>query len=204
MKNLFSTMIIAFSIVQGIQAQWGTPCEYLQITATGTAGNTNSFQVGSNVDSLVTAGLISSDIQHRWRAYSYWNAQDLANQIFDTSSLCNNCIWSSTLAQDTYSSSVLDTLTLMLNMTIVDGWTCSTMFGVIYDPSSNNNANGGISMSMTEQFTSVEELKSPFNKKLLAVYNMLGKKVDPNIVNNEILIFIYDDGSIKKMITKFP
>jgi len=204
MKKLLLTIILVFGIAQIFLAQLETPCEYLQITATGTAGNTNSFQVGSNVDSLVTAGLISSDIQHRWRAYYYWNAQDLVNQIFDTSSTCNNCIWSSTLSQDTYSSSVLDTLTLMLNMTIVDGWTCSTMFGVIYDPSSNNNANGGISMSMTEQFTSVEELKSPFNKKLLAVYNMLGKKVDPNIVNNEILIFIYDDGSIKKMITKFP
>jgi len=205
MKKLLLTIILVFGIAQIFLAQLETPCEYLQITATGTAGNTNSFQVGSNVDSLVTAGLISSDIQHRWRAYYYWNAQDLVNQIFDTSSTCNNCIWSSTLSQDTYSSSVLDTLTLMLNMTIVDGWTCSTMFGVIYDPSSNNNSDGGISISMIDQSTSLNEVKDKSNKNIIAVYNMLGKKVEPKTKINGILIFIYDDGSsTKKWVSNFP
>ena len=205
MKKFLLISIILFGCTQIFLAQWGTPCNYLQLTATGTAGNTNSFQVGSNVDSLVTAGLISSNIQHRWRAYSYWNAQDLVDQAFDTSSTCNNCIWSSTLSQDTYSSTILDTLTLMINMTIVDGWTCTTIFGVEYDASSNNNSNGGVSLSMMDQSTSINEVKAPSNKNIIAVYNMLGKKVDPNVTNNEIVIFIYEDGSsLKKRITRLP
>jgi hypothetical protein len=205
MKKFLLISIILFGCTQIFLAQWETPCNYLQITASGTAGNTNSFQVGSNVDSLVTTGLISSNIQHRWRAYSYWNAQDLVDQAFDTSSICNNCIWSSTLSQDTYSSTILDTLTLMINMTIVDGWTCTTIFGVEYDASSNNNSNGGVSMSMMDQSTSINEVKAPSNKNLFAVYNMLGQKIDPNIANNEILIFIYQDGtSMKKRVTRLP
>ena len=205
MKKFILISIILFGCTQIFQAQWETPCDYLQIIATGTAGNTNSFQVGSNVDSLVTAGLISSNIQHRWRAYYYWNAQDLVNQAYDTSSTCNNCIWSSTLSEDTYTSNVLDTLTLMINMTIVDGWTCTTIFGVVYDPASNNNSNGGVSLSMMDQSTSINESKAPSNKNVIAVYNMLGKKIDPNVINNEIVIFIYEDGSsLKKRITRLP
>ena len=157
------------------------------------------------MDSLVTAGLISSNIQHRWRAYYYWNAQDLVNQAHDISSICNNCIWSSTFSEDTYTSNVLDTLTLMINMTIVDGWTCTTTFGVVYDPASNNNSNGGVSLSMMDQSTYLNEFKAPSNKNVIAVYNMLGKKVDPNFINNEIVIFIYEDGSsLKKRIASLP
>ena len=205
MKKLFLTLIILFGLSHISLAQIGTPCDYLQIRATGNFGNTNSFQVGSNVDSLVIAGLISSNIEHRWRAYYYWNVQDLVNQAFDTSSFCNNCIWSSNLSEDTYSSNILDTLTLMLNMTIVDGWTCTTIFGVVYDPLLNNNSNGGISISMIDQSTSLNEVEAQSNKKIIAVYNMLGNRVDPNAEINEILIFIYDDGSSdKKWITKFP
>ena len=93
----------------------------------------------------------------------------------------------------------------MLNMTIVDGWTCTTIFGVVYDPLLNNNSNGGISISMIDQSTSLNEVEAQSNKKIIAVYNMLGNKVDPNAEINEILIFIYDDGSSdKKWITKFP
>ena len=205
MKKFLLTSIIFFGSIKIFLTQWGTPCEYLHISATGTAGNTNSFQVGSNVDSLVTAELISSNIQHRWRAYHYWNGQDLVNEAFDTSSTCVSCLWSSTLSEDTYTSNVLDTLTLMINMTIVDGWTCNTIFGVVYDPASNNNSNGGVSLSMMDQSTSINEFKAPSNKNIIAVYNMLGKKVDPNVINNEIVIFIYEDGSsLKKRITRLP
>jgi hypothetical protein len=186
-------------------AQFGD-CGLINISATGTTGNNYSFQLGSNVDSLVASGLISSNnVQHRWRAYQYNNFQDLFNNSFDTSSTCINCLWSSTLSQDTYmSNTIMDTLTMMLNMTILDNQTCITIFGVVYDPSSNNNSNGGISMSMMNQATSVYEVKDQSNKKFVAAYNMLGKKVDPNLINNEILIFVYDDGSTeKKLISRF-
>ena len=76
---------------------------------------------------------------------------------------------------------------------------------MVYDPSLNNNSNGGVSLSMMDQSTSINEFKAPSNKNIIAVYNMLGKKVDPNVINNEIVIFIYEDGSsLKKRITRLP
>lgn len=200
----FTLILTIIIITITSQAQWGD-CDLINLSATGTTGNNYSFQLGSNVDSLVAAGTITTNVQHRWRAYHYNNFQDLVNQSFDTSSICSNCLWSSTFSEDTYVSNImLDTLTMMLNMTILDDITCVTIFGVVYEPSSNNNSNGGISMSMMNQSTSVNEIKDQSNKKLVAAYNILGKKVDSNLINNEILIFIYDDGSTeKKLISRF-
>tara|TARA_B110001452_G_scaffold103511_1_gene85911 strand:- start:71 stop:253 length:183 start_codon:yes stop_codon:yes gene_type:complete len=42
-------------------AQW-VDCSLINLSATGNSGNNYSFQVGSNVDSLVVAGLISSNV----------------------------------------------------------------------------------------------------------------------------------------------
>ena len=203
MKKITLLIIIIIATVTS-KAQWGD-CGLINLSATGTTGNNYSFQVGSNVDSLVSAGTITSNVQHRWRAYHQNNFLDLINQSFDTSSTCINCLWSSNLSEDTYVSNVMmDTLTMMLNMTILDDVTCITIFGVVYDPSSNNNSNGGISMSMMNQATSIGEVKAQSNKNFVAAYNMLGKKVDPDVINNEILIFVYDDGSTeKKLISRF-
>ena len=200
----FTLLLTVIIITVTSQAQWGD-CGLINLSATGTTGNNYSFQVGSNVDSLVAAGTITPNVQHRWRAYHYNNFQDLVNQSFDTSSVCSNCLWSSTFSEDTYVSNIMmDTLTMMLNMTILDDVTCITIFGVVYDPSSNNNSNGGISMSMMNQSTSVNEIKDQSNKKFVAAYNMLGEKVEVNLINNEILIFVYDDGSTeKKLISRF-
>ncbi|MDA7787470.1 T9SS type A sorting domain-containing protein, partial [bacterium] len=140
-------------------AQFGD-CGLINLSATGTPGNNYSFQVGSNVDSLVASGLISSNnAQHRWRAYHYNNFQDLFNNSFDTSSTCINCLWSSTLSQDTYmSNTIMDTLTMMLNMTILDNQTCVTIFGVSFIPSNNNNSNGGF--SYVQEACSANEISS--------------------------------------------
>jgi hypothetical protein len=200
----FTLLLTVIIITVTSQAQWGD-CGLINLSATGTTGNNYSFQLGSNVDSLVAAGTITPNVQHRWRAYHYNNFQDLVNQSFDTSSVCSNCLWSSTFSEDTYVSNIMmDTLTMMLNMTILDDVTCITIFGVVYDPSSNNNSNEGISMSMMNQSTSVNEIKDQSNKKFVAAYNMLGEKVEVNLINNEILIFVYDDGSTeKKLISRF-
>ena len=198
--TLFITIIIA-SLTS--HAQFGD-CGLINLSATGTAGNNYSFQVGSNVDSLVTAGVITSNnVQHRWRSYHYNNFQDLFNNSFDTSSTCINCLWSSTLSQDTYmSNTMMDTLTMMMNMTILDNLTCVTIFGVSFIPSNNNNSNGGFSYLQLNQSTGIPTVNDK-EKVLYKTYNVLGQEVNSDEVNNEIIIYLYnDETSEKKYVSK--
>lgn len=193
--TFFITIIVA---TLTSHAQFGD-CGLINLSATGTPGNNYSFQVGSNVDSLVASGLISSNnVQHRWRAYHYNNFQDLFNNSFDTSSTCINCLWSSTLSQDTYmSNTIMDTLTMMLNMTILDNQTCVTIFGVSFIPSNNNNSNGGFSYVQMNQSTGIPSVNGK-EKVLLKTFNILGQEVNTDEVNNEIIIHLYSDGSSEK------
>ena len=178
-------------------AQW-VDCSLINLSATGTSGNNYSFQIGSNVDSLVVAGLISSNVQHRWRASYINNMADLIAQSMDTSSTCNNCLWSSTLSQDTYmSNTMMDTLTMMLNMTILDNVTCVTIFGVSFIPSNNNNSNGGFSYVQMNPSTGNTTVNNK-EKVLHKIFNVLGQEVKVDEVNNEIIIHLYTDGSSEK------
>ena len=197
MKKITFLITIIIATVTS-HAQFGD-CGLINLSATGTAGNNYSFQVGSNVDSLIASGLISSNnVQHRWRAYHYNNFQDLFNSSFDTSSTCINCLWSSTLSQDTYmSNTIMDTLTMMLNMTILDNQTCVTIFGVSFIPSNNNNSNGGFSYVQMNQSTGIFNVNNK-EKVLLKTFNLLGQEVNTDDVNNEIIIHLYTDGSSEK------
>ena len=195
-KITFLITIITATLTS--HAQFGE-CGLINLSATGTAGINYSFQVGSNVDSLVASGLISSNnVQHRWRAYHYNNFQDLFNNSFDTSSTCINCLWNSTLSQDTYmSNTMMDTLTMMLNMTILDNQTCVTIFGVSFIPSNNNNSNGGFSYIQMNQSTGIPNVNN-IEKVLFKTFNVMGQEVKADEVNNEIIIQLYNDGSSEK------
>lgn len=197
MKKITLLITIAIATITS-NAQWGN-CGLINLSATGITGNNYSFQVGSNVDSLVAEGTFSPNVQHRWWAYSYNNMFDCVNQSFDTSSICNNCLWSSTLSQDTYSANFMDTLTIMLNMTILDSTTCVTIFGVVYDPLANNNSNGGFTMIDMNQQNGIQNLTSK-EKVLYKTYNILGQEVNTDQVNNEIVIYLYTDGTSEKKI----
>ena len=90
-KNTLFTLFLALISLFGT-AQMAV-CDQINLSTTGTAGNSYSFQVASNADSLVAVGLISSNnVQHRWRAYSYNNMVDAISQSFDTSLSCVNCL----------------------------------------------------------------------------------------------------------------
>ena len=194
-KTLYTLSLLLISVFGTAQM---AVCDQINLSATGTAGNSYSFQVASNADSLVAIGLISSNnVQHRWRAYSQNNMLDCLNQSFDTSSACVNCLWSSTLSQDSYTANFMDTLTIMLNMTILDNQTCITIFGVAFDPSANNNSNGGFSFVQMNQSTGIPSLNNN-EKVLLKTFNVLGQEVNADEVNNEIIIYVYTDGSSEK------
>ena len=196
MKKITLLITIVIATVAS-NAQWGN-CGLINLSATGITGNNYSFQVGSNVDSLVAEGTIAPNVQHRWRAYHYNHFQYLVNQSFDTSSTCINCLWSSTLSEGTYVSNIMmDTLTMMLNMTILDDVTCVTIFGVVYDPLANNNSNGGFTMIDMNQQTGIQNLTSK-EKVLYKTFNILGQEVNTDQVNNEIVIYLYTDGTSEK------
>ena len=173
-------------------------CDQINLSATGTAGNSYSFQVASNADSLVAVGLISSNnVQHRWRAYSYNNMMDAISQSFDTSLSCVNCLWTSTLSEDSYTANFMDTITIMVNMAILDNATCITLFGVAFDPSANNNSNGGFSYAQLNQSTGISMVNDK-EKVLYKTFNVLGQEVNADEVKNEIIIYVYSDGTSEK------
>jgi uncharacterized membrane protein len=196
MKNILFTLFLALISLFGT-AQMSV-CDQINISTTGTAGNSYSFQVASNADSLVAVGLISSNnVQHRWRAYSYNNMVDAISQSFDTSLSCVNCLWTSTLSQDSYTANFMDTITIMVNMTILDNATCVTLFGVAFDPSANNNSNGGFTYMQLNQSTGIPTSNNDA-KVLYKTYNLLGQEVNADELRNEILVYVYSDGSTEK------
>ena len=95
------------------------------------------------------------------------------------------------------SNTIMDTLTMMLNMTILDNQTCVTIFGVSFIPSNNNNSNGGFSYVQMNQSTGIPSVNGK-EKVLLKTFNILGQEVNTDDVNNEIIIHLYTDGSSEK------
>ena len=176
-------------------------CDQINISVTGIAGDPYYFTVGSNVDTLIWAGTFPTNTKHRWRAYSYSNLQDCFDNSFDTSSACVNCLWGSITSEVAYTANFMDTLTVMLKMTIIDNIICTTIFGVAFDPSANNDPNGGFTYTQLNQPTSIEEVAKT-NKKVVGVYNMLGQPVSNSSIKNEILIIAYSDGSTSKIFNK--
>jgi len=95
------------------------------------------------------------------------------------------------------SNTIMDTLTMMLNMTILDNVTCVTIFGVSFIPSNNNNSNGGFSYVQMNQSTGIPNVNNK-EKVLFKTFNILGQEVNTDEVNNEIIIHLYTDGSSEK------
>ena len=91
----------------------------------------------------------------------------------------------------------MDTLTMMLNMTILDNVTCVTIFGVSFIPSNNNNSNGGFSNVQMNPSSGITTLNNK-EKVLHKIFNVLGQELNADEVNNEIIIYLYTDGTSKK------
>lgn len=95
------------------------------------------------------------------------------------------------------SNTMMDTLTMMLNMTILDNVTCLTIFVVSFIPSNNNNSYGGFSYVQMNQSTGTPTLNDQ-EKVLYNTLNLLGQEVNSDEVNNQIIIYLYNDGTSKK------
>lgn len=189
MKKII-TAIIILSSLNPFYSQWG-PCDYIELSASDIGLNNFSCQLETNIDSLIMVGLVSSNVEFRWTAYS-------ANQtpnFFDTSSTCSNCIWHSNLPDPIYNLSAMNAVDVIINKTIVDGWVCVQPFIVQFDPA--NPSNGGFSLIMTNQPTGIKNTIKT-ERKITGIYNLLGKEVNPNNINNEVIIYKYSDGTSKK------
>ena len=61
-----------------------------------------------------------------------------------------------------------------------------------------NPSNGGFSLIMTNQPTGIKNTIKT-EKKITGTFNLLGEKVNPENINNEIIIYTYSDGSADKL-----
>ena len=147
--------ILSLTLISLLGTSQTDVCDQINISVTGIAGDPYYFTVGSNVDTLIWAGIFPTNTKHRWRAYSYSNLQDCFDNSFDTSSACVNCLWGFITSKVAYTANFMDTLTVMLKMTIIDNIICTTIFGVAFDPSANNNSNGGFSYAQLNQSTGI-------------------------------------------------
>ena len=72
-----------------------------------------------------------------------------------------------------------------------------TLFGVAFDPSANNNSNGGFSYAQLNQSTGISMVNDK-EKVLYKTFNVLGQEVNADEVRNEIIIYVYSDGTSEK------
>ena len=156
--------------------------------------NIYEVELGTNYDSLVNLdpnGAAVSAI-YDWRAYPPGNHNWSGNSH----------LWQSALAEPHYSVTINDNnLFFILSLSIGDTATlpnpvniCLIPFFIIRDTIGSSQWN---LMMLGNGATNISKLESP-TKKLINTYNLAGQIVDPNKVNQEIVIFKYSDGSTEK------
>ena len=170
------------------------------------------FRLQSNLDSINITGVTS----FKWKAFpdSVFAQLDTSNYDFKTWLDSTNTSWESgdsvpMIYFNYISSHHQKKWGVFLFSFFRDGDTCVIPFTVsktmnpvtwhlnfipsfnttIVTPPNTGNPNGNT--------TGIEDYNNT-NKKLVAVYNLMGQIVNPDEVNNQVLIYLYDDRSIEK------
>ena len=156
--------------------------------------NIYEVELSTNYDSLVNLNPNASAVSaiYDWRAYPPGNHNWSGNSH----------VWQSALAEPHYSVTINDNnLFFILSLSIGDTATspnpvniCLIPFFIIRDTIGSSQWN---LMMLGNGATNISKLESP-TKKLINTYNLAGQIVDPNKVNQEIVIFKYSDGSTEK------
>jgi len=168
------------------------------------------FKLKSNLDSINITGATS----FRWKAFpdSVFAQLDTSNYDFKTWLDSTNMSWESgdsvnTIYFNPLASSHVKKWGVFLFSFFRDGDTCvipftmsrsSNVTGCVWYmtqiPSFNTPV---VTPPNTGNTTGIEDYTNT-NKKLVAVYNLMGQIVNPDEVNNQVLIYLYDDRSIEK------
>lgn len=156
--------------------------------------NIYEVELGTNYDSLVNLdpNVAAVSAIYDWRAYPPGNHNWSGNSH----------VWQSALAEPHYSVTINENnLFFILSLSIGDTATspnpvniCLIPFFIIRDTIGSSQWN---LMMLGNGATNISKLES-YTKKLINTYNLAGQIVDPNKVNQEIVIFKYSDGSTEK------
>ena len=161
--------------------------------------NPYEVELGTNYDSLVNLNPNSAAVSaiYDWRAYPPGNHNWSGNSH----------LWQSTLEEPHYSVTLNDNnLFFILSLSMGDTVTsllpvniCLLPFFISRDTIGSLQWN---LIMLGNGTTNISKLESN-SKKLINTYNLSGQIVDPNKVNQEIVIYKYSDGSgEKKFINK--
>ena len=206
MKKIAITIFTLFTLSATSQ----DICNALNITYN--QFGTNSFRLYSNLDSINMSGTTS----FRWKAFpdSVFAQLDTANYNFKTWLDSTNMSWESGDSVPFihflyHNTNHRKKYGVFLFSFLRDGDTCVIPFTVsrttspitwhmnqipsfnttVVTSPNTGNPNGNT--------TGIEDYNNT-NKKLVAVYNLMGQIVNPDEVNNQVLIYLYDDRSIEK------
>ena len=167
-------------------------------------------ELQSNLDSINITGVTS----FRWRAFpdSVFAQLDTANYDFKTWLDSTNMSWdsgdSTPLIHFNWNVPIhREKWGVFLFSFFRDGDTCVIPFtlnrvGITWHmnqiPSFNTTVVDPPKPTIPNNNTTGIEDYNSTNKKLIAVYNLMGQIVNPDEVNNQVLIYLYDDRSIEK------
>ena len=101
------------------------------------------------------------------------------------------------LNNDTDASDHLPVIVDFVLPTITQSWDCDGQ-GNCYDPGTGIGLYSSLSSCQSNCVVSSEIQEHKTEKKILSVIDLLGKKIKE--INNTVLIYLYDDGSVEKKI----
>ena len=156
--------------------------------------NIYEVELSTNYDSLVNLNPNASAVSaiYDWRAYPPGNHNWSGNSH----------VWQSTLAEPHYSVTINDNnLFFILSLSMGDTATSTNPVNICLLPFFiSRDTIGSLQWDLVmlgSGATNISKLES-YTKKLINTYNLAGQIVDPNKVNQEIVIFKYSDGSTEK------
>lgn len=161
--------------------------------------NIYEVELSTNYDSLVNLNPNGAAVSaiYDWRAYPPGNHNWSGNSH----------VWQSTLTEPHYSVTINDNnLFFILSLSMGDTATSTNPVNICLLPFFiSRDTIGSLHWNLVmlgNGATNISNLESS-TKKLINTYNLTGQIVDPNKVNQEIVIFKYSDGStVKKFIKK--
>ena len=188
MKNFYFLILLVLSNI----FCFSQTCDQININVNPI--NIYEVELSTNYDSLVNLNPNAAAVSaiYDWRAYPPGNHNWSGNSH----------VWQSTLAEPHYSVTINDNnLFFILSLSMGDTATSINTVNICLLPFFiSRDTIGSLQWDLVmlgSGATNISKLES-YTKKLINTYNLAGQIVDPNKVNQEIVIFKYSDGSTEK------
>jgi len=188
MKNFYFLILLVLSNI----FCFSQTCDQININVNPI--NIYEVELSTNYDSLVNLNPNASAVSaiYDWRAYPPGNHNWSGNSH----------VWQSTLAEPHYSVTINDNnLFFILSLSMGDTATSTNPVNICLLPFFiSRDTIGSLQWDLVmlgSGATNISKLES-YTKKLINTYNLAGQIVDPEKINQEIVIYKYSDGSTEK------